>query len=56
MTTLLYQMATANLRRCQDMRVDESMEALLVMKAALKDFDARWRASGEWPGLALAES
>jgi hypothetical protein len=56
MSTLLYQVATANLRRCQDMRADESMEALLVMKAALKDFDARWRASGESPGLALTDS
>jgi hypothetical protein len=56
MTTLLYQMATANFCRCQDMRVDDLMEALLVTKAALKDFDERWKASGEWRGLALTES
>jgi hypothetical protein len=56
MTTLLYQMATANLRRCQDMIANESMEALLVMKAALKDFNARWKASGKWFEIALAKS
>lgn len=47
MATLLYQMAAANLRRCQDMRTSESLEALAVMKAALKDFDGRWKASGK---------
>jgi GT2 family glycosyltransferase len=47
MTTLLYQMATANLRRCKNIAINDSVKALLVMKAALKDFDGRWRASGE---------
>jgi hypothetical protein len=47
MTTLLYHIATANLRRCQLIRTNESLEDLAVMKAALKDFDRRWKASGE---------
>jgi hypothetical protein len=47
MTTLLYQMATANLRRCQALKLDESYEAFMVLKEGLKLFDGRWRASGE---------
>jgi hypothetical protein len=54
MAALLYQMATANLRRCQEMRTSESLEALAVMKAALKDFDGRWKACGKWSCQALA--
>jgi hypothetical protein len=56
MTSLLYQMATANLRRCQDLNMDESYEDFVVLKEALKVFDGRWRASGEWHGRALAEN
>jgi hypothetical protein len=56
MTSLLYQMATANLRRCQDLNMDKSYEDFVVLKEALKVFDGRWRASGEWHGRALAES
>jgi hypothetical protein len=37
-------------------RVDDFMEALLVTKAALNDFDGRWKVEGEWRGLALTES
>jgi hypothetical protein len=29
---------------------------LLVTKAALNDFDGRWKVEGEWRGLALTES
>jgi hypothetical protein len=36
--------------------MDESYEDFVVLKDALKVFDGRWRASGEWHGRALAES
>lgn len=45
--TLLYQMATANLRRCLEMKTDVSIEALAVMKSTLEGFNDRWKASGE---------
>jgi hypothetical protein len=47
MATLLYQMGIANLRRCLEMKTDESVEAFAVLKAAMKVFDGRWRGSGE---------
>ncbi|KAF4626325.1 hypothetical protein G7Y89_g11835 [Cudoniella acicularis] len=48
MTTLLYHIATANLRICQDLRTDESEEALAVTKAAMNEFDRRWKSSGAY--------
>jgi hypothetical protein len=54
MTTLLYQMRIANLRRCLEMKTDESVEAFAVLKFAMKVFDGRWKASSEYPRLALA--
>lgn len=56
MTMLMYQTATANLRRCLEMKTDESAEAFSVMKAALEGFDGRWRSSGESRSVALATS
>lgn len=47
MTILMYQMATANLRRCLEMKTNESTGAFAVMKAALGGFGARWKSSGE---------
>jgi hypothetical protein len=54
-TIFLYQIATANLRRSRDQKVDGPYEDFVVIKAALRVFDERWRASGEWPGQALAK-
>jgi hypothetical protein len=48
LTTLLYQVAITNLRIRQETGTQESSQAFAVMKAALKDFDKRWRASGRW--------
>jgi len=44
---LLYQIATANLRRYQEMKTEESIENFMALKGALQDFDGRWKASGE---------
>ncbi|KAE9368377.1 hypothetical protein N431DRAFT_414719 [Stipitochalara longipes BDJ] len=46
MTILLYQVATANLRICQDQAIRGSYVNFAVMKDGLKAFDERWRASG----------
>lgn len=48
MATLLYQMGAANLRRCLEMKTNESVEDFAVIKTALKVFDGRWRASGAY--------
>lgn len=47
LTTLLYHVAVAILRIYRKEGSHESLEKLIVMKAALRDFDQRWRASGE---------
>ena len=47
LTTLLYQVAIANLRLREEKRTQASSEAFAVIKAALRDLDKRWRASGE---------
>lgn len=46
-TTLLYQAAIANLRLDQEIGNEESSEALGTLKMTLREFDARWKASGK---------
>jgi hypothetical protein len=40
-------MGISNLQRCPEMKTDESVEAFAVLKAAMKVFDGRWRATGD---------
>lgn len=47
LTTLLYLDAVAILRIHRKERSQKSLERLTIMKAALKEFDQRWRSSGE---------
>lgn len=48
LTTLLYQVAVAILRIHRKEGSQESVQRLIVMKAALRDFDQRWQASGAY--------
>jgi hypothetical protein len=47
MPILMYQTAITNLRRCLEMKTDESAEAFAVMKDALGVFNKRWNSSGK---------